>query len=40
VRTFCDALGIVDPIVLGASFGGMVALATPRAIQATFRNSS
>jgi pimeloyl-ACP methyl ester carboxylesterase len=27
VRTFCDALGIVDPIVLGASFGSMVALA-------------
>src|SRR5258707_7626412 len=27
VRTFCDALGITDPIVLGASFGGMVALA-------------
>jgi proline iminopeptidase len=27
VRDFCDALGIVRPIVLGASFGGMVALA-------------
>lgn len=27
VRTFCDALGIVNPIVLGASFGGMVAIA-------------
>jgi proline iminopeptidase len=27
VRAFCDALGIVDPIVLGASFGGMVAMA-------------
>jgi pimeloyl-ACP methyl ester carboxylesterase len=27
VRAFCDALGIVDPIMLGASFGGMVALA-------------
>ena len=27
VRAFCDALGIVGPIVLGASFGGMVALA-------------
>jgi proline iminopeptidase len=27
VHTFCEALGIVDPIVLGASFGGMVALA-------------
>jgi proline iminopeptidase len=27
VRAFCDALGIVSPIVLGASFGGMVALA-------------
>ena len=27
VRAFCDALGIVDPVVLGASFGGMVALA-------------
>lgn len=27
VRAFCDALGITDPIVLGASFGGMVALS-------------
>src|SRR4030095_3413611 len=27
VRAFCDALGIINPIVLGASFGGMVALA-------------
>lgn len=27
VRAFCDALGIADPIVLGTSFGGMVALA-------------
>jgi pimeloyl-ACP methyl ester carboxylesterase len=27
VRAFCDAIGIADPIVLGASFGGMVALA-------------
>ena len=27
VRTFCDVLGIANPIVLGASFGGMVALA-------------
>jgi pimeloyl-ACP methyl ester carboxylesterase len=27
VRTFCDTVGIVSPIVLGASFGGMVALA-------------
>lgn len=27
VRAFCDALGITAPIVLGASFGGMVALA-------------
>src|SRR4030081_2688407 len=27
VRAFCDAWGIVDPVVLGASFGGMVALA-------------
>jgi proline iminopeptidase len=27
VRAFCEALGIVKPIVLGASFGGMVALA-------------
>src|SRR3954451_14937061 len=27
VRAFCNALGILDPIVLGASFGGMVALA-------------
>ena len=27
MRAFCDALGIIDPIVLGASFGGMVALA-------------
>jgi proline iminopeptidase len=27
VRGFCDALGIEKPIVLGASFGGMVALS-------------
>ncbi len=27
VRALCDALGIVKPIVLGASFGGMVAVA-------------
>jgi pimeloyl-ACP methyl ester carboxylesterase len=27
VRAFCDVLGIANPIVLGASFGGMVALA-------------
>jgi pimeloyl-ACP methyl ester carboxylesterase len=27
VRDFCDVLGIANPIVLGASFGGMVALA-------------
>jgi proline iminopeptidase len=27
VRAFCDVLGIADPVVLGASFGGMVALA-------------
>lgn len=27
VRDFCEALGIVRPIVLGASFGGMVAQA-------------
>jgi len=27
VRAFCEALGIVRPIVYGASFGGMVALA-------------
>ena len=27
VRAFCEALGIANPIVLGASFGGMVALA-------------
>jgi pimeloyl-ACP methyl ester carboxylesterase len=27
VRAFCEVLGIVDPIVLGASFGGMVAMA-------------
>jgi pimeloyl-ACP methyl ester carboxylesterase len=27
VRAFCEVLGIVEPIVLGASFGGMVALA-------------
>jgi proline iminopeptidase len=25
VRAFCDAVGIAGPIVLGASFGGMVA---------------
>ena len=27
VQAFCEALGIIDPTVLGASFGGMVALA-------------
>jgi pimeloyl-ACP methyl ester carboxylesterase len=27
VREFCDVLGIISPIVLGVSFGGMVALA-------------
>jgi pimeloyl-ACP methyl ester carboxylesterase len=27
VHAFCDTIGITDPIVLGASFGGMVALA-------------
>jgi proline iminopeptidase len=27
VRSFCDALGIERPIVLGVSFGGMVAMA-------------
>ena len=27
VRAFCDVLGIANPIVLGVSFGGMVALA-------------
>ena len=27
VHAFCEVLGIVDPIVLGASFGGMVPLA-------------
>ena len=27
ICAFCDALGIASPIVLGASFGGMVALA-------------
>jgi len=27
LRAFCDALGIVQPIVSGTSFGGMVALA-------------
>src|SRR5262249_48307460 len=27
VRTFCDVLGVERPIVYGASFGGMVALA-------------
>jgi pimeloyl-ACP methyl ester carboxylesterase len=27
VRAFCDVLGIANPIVFGASFGGMVALA-------------
>jgi pimeloyl-ACP methyl ester carboxylesterase len=27
LRAFCDALGIVEPIVLGNSFGGMVAMS-------------
>ena len=27
MRAFCDVLGIASPIVLGVSFGGMVALA-------------
>jgi proline iminopeptidase len=27
VRTFCEVLGIAHPIILGVSFGGMVALA-------------
>jgi pimeloyl-ACP methyl ester carboxylesterase len=27
VRAFCDVLGVVKPIVLGVSFGGMVAMA-------------
>ena len=27
VRAFCDVLGIINPIVLGASFGGMAAMA-------------
>src|SRR3954468_17252288 len=27
LRAFCDALGIVKPVVLGASFGGFVTLA-------------
>ncbi len=27
VKNFCDALGIVRPVVYGASFGGMVAMA-------------
>ena len=27
VRAFCEAVGIANPVVLGASFGGMVALA-------------
>ncbi len=27
VRAFCDVLGIEKPIVLGVSFGGMVAMA-------------
>jgi pimeloyl-ACP methyl ester carboxylesterase len=27
IRAFCDVLGIASPIVLGASFGGMVALS-------------
>lgn len=27
VRAFCDALGIVRPVVYGASFGGIVAMA-------------
>jgi proline iminopeptidase len=35
VRAFCDALGIVNPIVLGASFGGMVALAYATRIAGT-----
>lgn len=30
VRAFCDALAIERPVVLGQSFGGMVAMATPR----------
>jgi proline iminopeptidase len=29
VKAFCDVLGIEKPIVYGASFGGMVALAPP-----------
>jgi pimeloyl-ACP methyl ester carboxylesterase len=36
VWAFCDALGIVNPIVLGASFGGMV--ATPPAIRPTLQS--
>ena len=40
VRAFCDALGIADPIVLGASFGGMVALAYASAMRAIRRKSS
>jgi pimeloyl-ACP methyl ester carboxylesterase len=27
VRAFCEALGIIEPVVLGASFGGMVAMS-------------
>jgi pimeloyl-ACP methyl ester carboxylesterase len=27
VRAFCDTIGIINPVVLGASFGGMVALS-------------
>ncbi|KKF67213.1 hypothetical protein XU19_23655, partial [Vibrio parahaemolyticus] len=27
VKAFCDIVGIVDPIVLGVSFGGFVAMS-------------
>jgi pimeloyl-ACP methyl ester carboxylesterase len=39
VSAFCDALGISDPIVLGVSFGGKVALAYAPAIRTILQNS-
>jgi len=33
VFAFCNVLGIEHPIVYGASFGGMVAMPTPRVTQ-------